>query len=511
MSHRRAGRFRDEEKLASREAMERAVLRVGDLRSSRMVHDSAPADGLARRVLVFEAEPAEVAVFRSFAPEEVIVEPEMLRWPLTVYPPGFRALQGEGGRDLPPAGRGRRVRVEVVSGGEPLAGAQVLLFLIRAGSGPDFGARTIVEATTGASGRVELEHGTDWKPAAVLALPEHGAWGRVVRNVRDPLAIDCPPLPDGRVEPWWRHALRQDGAGTDGAGIRIGVADTGCGPHGALAHVVDAGAFLEGAHFPGEGADVDRHGTHVCGIVGARPTRGGLAGLAPAATLVAARVFPRGGGASQADVANAIDALSRSHACDLLNLSLGSPNPSTIERDAMIDAAERGTLCVCAAGNDGEDGVAYPARYEVAVAVGALGSDDAALPGSLAELDKPVDADRYGAEGLFLAAFSNRGWEIDVAAPGSAIVSTVPARNGRNGSNGAGAADAEPYADMSGTSMAAPAIVAALAVLLAADERYRSMPRDHRRSATARSRLRQSCRDLGLPERYVGFGIPSLV
>jgi subtilisin len=375
----------------------------------------------------------------------------------------------------------------------------VLLFL--AGRGE---ARTMVEATTDAAGRVELEHAPSWRPAALLVLPEHGHWGRVVRSVSDSMSVDCPPLPDGRVEPWWRYALRQDGAGLDGEGIRVGVVDTGCGPNGALGHVVDTGAFLEGAHFAGEGRDVDRHGTHVCGIVGARPTRGGLVGLAPAATLLSARVFPAGGGASQADVANAIDALSRGHACDLINLSLGSSRPSEIENDALIDAAERGTLCVCAAGNDGIEGVAYPARYDAAVAVGALGHDDAAPPGSLAELDKPSESDRYGAEGLFLASFSNRGWQIDAAAPGSAIVSTVPERNLEGGHR-------EPYADMSGTSMAAPAICASLAVLLAADPEYLALPRNHRRSATARSRLRRSCRDLGLDEQYVGFGIPTLV
>jgi subtilisin len=498
MSHRRAGLFRADEKLASRAAMAHAVLRVGDLRTSVLIHDREPDDELARRVVVFEADPAEVAALLAIAPPEVLIEPELLRWPFMVYPPEFRALQGEGGTRRPPGGRGTALRVKVVSAGAPLAEVQVVLFLV--GTGADRDARTMVEGTTDSAGRVELEHSPAWRPAAVLALPDHGHWGTLARDVRDPLTIDCRPLPDGRIEPWWRYALRQDGAGLDGAGIRIGVVDTGCGPNSALAHVEDAGAFLEGGHFPGEGADVDRHGTHVCGIVGARPANGGITGLAPAATLLAARVFPKNNGASQADVANALDALSRAHGCDLINLSLGASRPSEIERDAMIDAAERGTLCICAAGNDGEDAVAYPARYEVAVAVGALGADDAAPPGTLAELDKPSESDRYGAEGLFLASFSNRGWEIDTAGPGSAIVSTVPERNGTR----------EPYADMSGTSMAAPAITAALTVLLAPDSHYRSLPRSHRRSAHARSRLRQSCRDLGLDERYVGFGIPRL-
>ena len=60
---------------------------------------------------------------------------------------------------------------------------------------------------------------------------------------------------------------------------------------------------------------------------------------------------------------------------DLINMSLGAPQGSAIERDAIQDALERGTLCICAAGNsNGPVNSQRPSLRTIAVsAIGLLG------------------------------------------------------------------------------------------------------------------------------------------
>jgi subtilisin family serine protease len=99
---------------------------------------------------------------------------------------------------------------------------------------------------------------------------------------------------------------------------------------------------------------------------------------------------------------------------------------------------------------------------------------------------------------LYLANFSNIGQEMTCTGPGVGIVSTVPARNGSDA----------PYADMSGTSMAAPAVCALLATLLSRDDYYRKCPRDLTRPMRAYTLLRQALYPLGLNPSYQGGGLP---
>lgn len=494
MSHRRAGRFRIEEKLASRAAMERSMVRVESMAATTVLFDNAPVDDLSRRIVVFEADPEDLAGIALAAGSEVLIEPELLRWPMTpVYPPEFRQLQNGGAASAAPAGVGMTFVVTAQSAGAPLAHATVYLFL--QGSG---GSRTSVIGETDAGGRVTFDHSPYWLPAAVLVSPYSGAWGTVVRGPSTPLVVACEPLPAGPALPWWHEILNLGGLDAGrGGGVRVGVCDTGGGPNADLAHLVDVGAFINGAHLIGGGADVDSHGTHVAGIIGSRSLDPWRQGAAPGAELFSARVFPDGKGASQADVSNAIDALSRDHSCDLINLSLGSPSGSAIERDAMIDAFERGTLSICAAGNS--DGpVLYPASYDVAVAVSALGRLGWGPPEASANLNVPQLADRFGDDSLYLASFSCYGPEIDAAGPGNGIISTVPERYGL----------IAPRAEMSGTSMASPAVCGALAVLLASDPTYRNLPRDSSRASTARSILQKACVEIGLDATFEGYGVP---
>ena len=345
-------------------------------------------------------------------------------------------------------------------------------------------------------------------------VPANGFWSLSVRGPRDGQIVDCPALPaDGPVG-WWHEAVGVARPGkTRGRSVRVGVIDTGVGPHPCLEHVIDVGSFVGGAFDPAGGADVGSHGTHVCGIVGARSVEPGqYAGVAPGVRLYSARVFPPDGGANQMDISDALDALSAVHEVDLANLSLGAPVGSEIERDAILDALERGTLCVCAAGNEA-GAVSFPAAFAETVAVSALGAEGRAPPGTLSASRLPEAPGRFGDDGLYLASFSCFGPEIGCAAPGAGIVSTVPARPGPAGPTGRAGSPAPyaaPYAALDGTSMASPLACGALAAILAGSGTYRAMPRDATRAALARRLLRTRCRDIGLDPAFQGRGVPTV-
>jgi subtilisin len=285
-----------------------------------------------------------------------------------------------------------------------------------------------------------------------------------------------------------------------GTGVRVGVIDTGCGPHPNLAHVNLAAVCVDGQVLPGDGAtDVAEHGTHTSGLVGARPTRAGdYAGMAPDCSLYHVRVFKsEEEGPSQADLINAIDTLSRDNQCDLINMSLGGGPAMQSEEDCINDALQRGTLCICSAGNDAGP-IDYPGAYPECAAVSAIGELGWAPPGTFSNSNTPQDPALLGNSNLFLASFSCFGPTLACAGPGVGIISTVPDHGGATGL----------YMEMDGTSMASPAACGALAAILAADENYGALSRDTSRSTAARSALSQHCELIGLAVQYEGRGLP---
>ncbi|MGI8685035.1 MAG: S8 family serine peptidase [Acidimicrobiales bacterium] len=497
LSHRRAGKFHETEKRASRAAAERSFLLFES--SADVVSRLAPSSETAREVIVFEADPAEVFAKVALMPEDSLLEPEILHYPATTLPVDLARAAAVSAPGEAVAGTGTKFRVTVRGASAPLHHADVNLFLRGAGN-----RQTSLTRATGADGKALFTFTGAWTPAALVVVPAGDHWSMVVRGPVDGVTVTCPPLPETGRLAWWHQVLGLSAPAHDsGAGVTVGVIDTGVGPHRDLEHVAAAGAFIDGAHddSAAAGHDVDAHGSHVCGTIAARPpaASGRPGGIAPEVTLVCARVFPGPrAGANQGDIANAIDHLSNVRDADLLNLSLGAPRASEIEHDAIIDAAERGTLCVCAAANSAGP-VEFPAAFPESVAVSALGLEGWGPPGSLASIRLPEDPARFGNDNLYLANFSCFGPEIDCAAPGVGIIATVPERFGLEA----------PYAAMDGTSMASPAACGLLAAVLSASPDYLDLPRDLTRTDKARQLLRQVSRDIGLAARFQGRGVPS--
>ncbi len=247
-----------------------------------------------------------------------------------------------------------------------------------------------------ADGRVSVTVPPGQCIVAVEPIPYAGYWIMVADAPSSGSTVDCLPLAKagGTGNSWWHDVMRIDTAAQNrGRGINVGVLDTNCGPHPNLAHVNLVGAFTDGGFQCGAAAaDVAEHGTHTTGIIGARPTKAGdYAGMASNCTLFHARVFKGEGpqdGPSNADLINAIDSLSRDHACDLINMSVGGGEPTHAEQDAIRDAAERGTLCVCSAGNDSGP-IEYPDACLDSAAVSAIGQLGWAPAGSFSAGNRP--------------------------------------------------------------------------------------------------------------------------
>ena len=201
----------------------------------------------------------------------------------------------------------------------------------------------------------------------------------------------------------------------------------------------------------------EQHGTHVAGIATAETDNGrGTAGISDC-SLLAARALDASGRGSLSDIADAIQWAADAGA-DVINLSLGAPDGYRTLEAACEYAEEQGALVVGASGNAGAEGVMYPAAYDDVLAVSAL-EDDA------------------------LASYSNTGPEIDLAAPGTGLVSTVPW---------------DEYGRMTGTSRAAPVVAGVAGLALSAHPDLSP--------AELRAHLRETADDLGLEATAQGAG-----
>ncbi|MBE0598823.1 MAG: S8 family serine peptidase [Desulfuromonadales bacterium] len=239
------------------------------------------------------------------------------------------------------------------------------------------------------------------------------------------------PLETGIEQPWGVERVAATvlhAQGIVGAGVKIAVLDSGIDyTHPALAANYRGGAtFISDSSDPMDDSAVS-HGTHVAGILAATPAADGVPGVAPAAELYALKVIGVNGlGTTSALIAGLDWAVS--NRIDIANISLATA-PSQALEEACRAAYGAGMLLVAAAGNTLQQEVTYPARYDSVIAAAATAQDDQA------------------------ALFSATGDQVELAAPGVGIYSTI-----RNGG----------YGVLSGTSQAAPHVAGVAALLLSA-------------------------------------------
>ncbi|WP_181179349.1 S8 family serine peptidase [Methylibium rhizosphaerae] len=211
------------------------------------------------------------------------------------------------------------------------------------------------------------------------------------------------------------------GAG-DGRGVRVGVVDTGVGPHPALKVEGGRNTTTEAVQ---RFRDEDGHGSHVAGVIAASAA-GWRRGEASAVKLRAYRIFEAGDPYASTFAIQAAIKQAALDGCDLINLSIGDSMADAAVHDAVRFAWERGSVCVAATGNDGRGQVDYQARYPEAVAVSAIGLENSWPAGTFFEWTlSPHRGQAIGGHVSFLAGFSNRGTKVALTAPGVAVLSTI--------------------------------------------------------------------------------------
>jgi subtilisin family serine protease len=212
---------------------------------------------------------------------------------------------------------------------------------------------------------------------AVGIAPTAGARAEDDREVRSQWAL----AQVGAPQAWAR---------TTGAGIRIGIVDTGVDiAHEDLAGTIVAhtdcvGAAGDPAGCAGSGQDDNGHGTHVAGIAAAMRGNGvGIAGIAPDADLVVAKVVSGSGVATVADVVAGIKWVV-DHGARVVNLSLDSLAMTFVGvragaiQEGLDYAWTRGAIPVLAAGSPRRLGAGLGSRSDRdlnAIVVGATGVD----------------------------------------------------------------------------------------------------------------------------------------
>ena len=282
-----------------------------------------------------------------------------------------------------------------------------------------------------------------------------------------PIKVEKTPKPQpAEVLPWGVDRIDADLAWgiTTGDPIKVAIVDTGIDvKHPDLKDNLKGGVSTVG--YTSSYNDDNGHGTHVAGIAAAIDNEIGVIGVGPQIDLYAVKVLDRRGSGYLSDVIEGLD-WAIQNKMEVVNMSLGTSSNVASFQETVQRVYAAGITQVAAAGNTG-GAVIYPAAYPEVIAVSATDSTDT------------------------LASWSSRGPEIDLAAPGVSIYSTYKGQT---------------YKTLSGTSMAAPHVTGAAALVLTQVAKCDTDSSGSCSPAEVQQRLEATAEDLGTVGRDDLYG-----
>jgi subtilisin len=371
--------------------------------------------------------------------------------------------------------------------GKPVEHAAILLV----------GERGTIQGLTDGNGKADLTLYGELPEtiAGLLIMPRSSHWG--LWRQRPELRSDTvnsftlQPLSLPETPDWGAQAMRFDQLppGCRGAGIKIALIDSGV----AVAHKQLKG-INRGVDIGGSGEqrswsqDDIGHGTPCAGVISAvADTAHGIRGYAPEAEL---HVCKLPADARCSDLVAALDYCLQ-NGIDVACLGYGCERGSAIVEQRIAAAKQQGVGVIAAAGNSAA-AVLFPASSPQVVAVGAIGQLGSSPNDSpqAAEAAATVSV----ARGLFVPAFSCRGPELDVCAPGVAVIACQ---------------SPDAYAVCDGTSLAAAHVTALAALILAHHSDFKGgfARRDFQRVERLFQILKGTAQPIGHPW-LTGAGLP---
>jgi thermitase len=208
--------------------------------------------------------------------------------------------------------------------------------------------------------------------------------------------------------------VRLETAASWGKGVTVALLDSGVTDHPSLKNV-----SVTHVDLVNDGLEFNGHGTAMASLIAGDDAL--ISGVSPAASILDVRVADSAGMSNTSLLSSAIVYAADSGA-PIISISLGSNRWSPVLEQAVRYAMSKGVVVIAAAGNDGINGLSYPAGISGVVSVGAV--------------------DAAGKQ----AQFSNSGAGITLVAPGVGIVSAYA-----NGTTVIGSGTSQATAIVSGT------------------------------------------------------------